>query len=59
MQYLNVIALSVLRIRKVKLLDGLVDAANKVFVHCELLKQLSYIFDREIIPHLFYENFQL
>ncbi len=59
MQYLYVVALSVFRIRKVKLLDGLVDAANKVFVHRELLKQLSYVFDRETIPHLFYENFQL
>lgn len=45
MQYLNMVALSVLLIRKVKLLSSLVQAANKIFVHRELLKQLSDIID--------------
>ena len=40
-------------IRCIQFLDGLIQTAYHVFVHCELLKHLSDIFDGETIAHLF------
>lgn len=48
------VALPILFIGSIKLLNGLVKTADKVFVHGILLQHLGYIFDGKTIAHLFY-----